>query len=184
MFPLTFRAARCFTACRSVVNSPFAHRKRPQSLALHSSQFRLLSSSFDESKASGSHLPLESEKPAYEGPLAQTFRRLKIFSLSSLSLSCTLAPFMFIVESNLPMTARVALTSIAIGTSGISTGLVGWCGQPYVTRLRYLQPEENDGVEGIRLITQNLLLKPRITTVGRYYISHKVRFFTFSLQGV
>ncbi|KAG5723616.1 hypothetical protein E4T56_gene18177 [Termitomyces sp. T112] len=63
------------------------------------------------------------------------------------------------------MTARVALTSIAIGTSGISTGLVGWCGQPYVTSLRYLQPEDNGGAEGIRLTTQSLLLKPRITTV-------------------
>ncbi|KAG6855742.1 hypothetical protein H0H87_011352 [Tephrocybe sp. NHM501043] len=70
---------------------------------------------------------------------------------------------MFIVESTLPATARVALASIAIGTSGISTALVGWCGQPYVTTLRYLKAEEN--AECIRLITQTLLLKPRITTV-------------------
>ncbi|KAG6850870.1 hypothetical protein H0H93_007488 [Arthromyces matolae] len=72
---------------------------------------------------------------------------------------------MFIVESNLPVTARIALASIAIGTSGISTGLVGWCGQSYVTTLSYLKPEENGGAEGVQLTTQNLLLKPRVTTV-------------------
>ncbi|KAG6813296.1 hypothetical protein H0H92_012451 [Tricholoma furcatifolium] len=61
--------------------------------------------------------------------------------------------------------ARVALVSIAIGTSGLSTALVGWCGQPYVSTLRYLKPEENGGSEGIQMTTHNLFLKPRITTV-------------------
>ncbi|KAG5637722.1 hypothetical protein H0H81_003432 [Sphagnurus paluster] len=63
------------------------------------------------------------------------------------------------------MSARIALASIAVGTSGISTALVGWCGQPYVTTLRHLTPEENGGAEGIEMTTQNLLLTPRITRV-------------------
>jgi hypothetical protein len=72
----------------------------------------------------------------YVGPLTQTFRRLKIFSLSSLVLASTLSPFIFIVESSLPSTARAALAATALATSGVSTGLVAWCGRPYVTTLR------------------------------------------------
>ena|SRR6266851_8403686 len=74
----------------------------------------------------------------YVGPLTQTFRRLKIFSLSSLALASTLSPFIFIVESSLPSTARAALATTALATSGVSTALVGWCGRPYVTALRRL----------------------------------------------
>jgi len=76
----------------------------------------------------------------YVGPLTQTFRRLKIFSLSSLALASTLSPFIFIVESSLPSTARAALAATALATSGVSTALVGWCGRPYVTTLRRLSP--------------------------------------------
>ena len=74
----------------------------------------------------------------YVGPLTQTFRRLKIFSLSSLALASTLSPFIFIIESSLPSTARAALAATALATSGVSTALVGWCGRPYVTTLRRL----------------------------------------------
>lgn len=74
----------------------------------------------------------------YVGPLTRTFRRLKIFSLSSLALASTLSPFIFIVESSLPSTARAALAATALATSGVSTALVGWCGRPYVTTLRRL----------------------------------------------
>ena len=63
------------------------------------------------------------------------------------------------------MTARLALASIAVGTSGLSTGLVAWCGHPYVNSLRYLTPEENEGAEGIEMTTSTILLNPRITKV-------------------
>lgn len=74
----------------------------------------------------------------YVGPLTRTFRRLKIFSLSSLALASSLSPFIFIVESSLPSTARAALATTALATSGVSTALVAWCGRPYVTTLRNL----------------------------------------------
>src|SRR6266852_5518819 len=74
----------------------------------------------------------------YVGPLTQTFRRLKIFSLSSLALASSLSPFIFVVESSLPSTARAALATTALATSGVSTALVAWCGRPYVTALRNL----------------------------------------------
>ncbi|GLB37704.1 putative assembly, mitochondrial proton-transport ATP synth complex [Lyophyllum shimeji] len=72
---------------------------------------------------------------------------------------------MFVVESNLPTSARVALASMALGTSGISTALVGWCGHPYVITLRHLTPEESGGADGIEMTTQTLLLRVRVTRV-------------------
>jgi len=110
--------------------------------------------------------PTQSDSPhqvAYHGPLAQTFRRLKIFSLSSLALSCIMTPFIFIVESSLPISARIVLATTALTTSGVSTALVGWSGYPYVVDLRRLTPAENGGIEGIEMTTLTLMLR-RLTT--------------------
>ncbi|KAL0955807.1 hypothetical protein HGRIS_002015 [Hohenbuehelia grisea] len=101
----------------------------------------------------------------YEGPLTATFRRLKIFSLASLTLSFTLSPFIFLIESNLPLIARFALVITALSTSGVSTALVAWCGRPYVATLRRIPPTENNAVEGIEMKTLTLGLHPRITRV-------------------
>lgn len=96
--------------------------------------------------------------------MAATFRRLKIFSLSSLGLSVTLAPFMFILESSLPVFARLALISIALGSTSISTALISWCAKPYVNTLRRSYSE--GGAEEIEMTTVNLFLQPRITKVS------------------
>lgn len=109
----------------------------------------------------------------YHGPLSATFKRLKIFSLSSLGLSITLAPFMFLVESSLPFPARIALASIAIGTSGLSTALVSWCGSPYVYTLKRLTT--SDGREGLELITSSLIMKARVTRVYDPYFLIETR---------
>lgn len=101
----------------------------------------------------------------YLGPLDSTFRRLKVFSLASLTLSTALSPFIFVIESNLPLSARWALASIAVTTSATSTTLVAWCGKPYATKLRYIRPEENGGAEGMEITTMSLTMKPRITRV-------------------
>ncbi|KAL4255547.1 hypothetical protein AB1N83_012963 [Pleurotus pulmonarius] len=116
---------------------------------------------------SKAHVPIKPLVGAvdYEGPLSNTFRRLKIFSVASLTLSTTLAPFIFIIESTLPTIARGALVCAALGTSGISTALVSWCGRPYVTTLSRLTPSENNGVEGLEMTTLTLTLRPRITRV-------------------
>ncbi|KAF8161330.1 hypothetical protein B0H34DRAFT_747162 [Crassisporium funariophilum] len=100
----------------------------------------------------------------YHGPLSATFRRLKIFSLASLGLSVTLAPFMFLIESALPMSARLALTSIALGTSGLSTSLVAWCAKPYVITLRRSHPDGPGSTE-LEMTTVNLALQKRFTKV-------------------
>jgi TMEM70/TMEM186/TMEM223 protein family len=96
----------------------------------------------------------------YHGPLANTFRNVKIFSLSSFGLASAITPLFFMLESGLPTSAKVALAATALGTSGISTGLVGWCGAPYVRRLRRLP----DG-GGIEMETTTLFLKRRCTLV-------------------
>ena len=104
-----------------------------------------------------------SRQVSYHGPLTQTFRRLKVFSLSSLALSCIMTPFIFIIESSLPISARIALATTALTTSGVSTALVGWAGSPYVVDLRRLTPAENGGIEGIEMATLTLTLR-RLTT--------------------
>ena len=115
----------------------------------------------------------------YHGPLTTTFRRLKIFSLASLGLSVTLAPFMFIVESSLPIFARLALISIALGSSSISTALVSWCAKPYVITL---QRSNEGGAEEIEMTTVNLFLQPRITKVSPRTIHHiYIYIYTFLL---
>lgn len=77
----------------------------------------------------------------------------------------TLAPFMFIVESNLPYSARLALVGIAVGSSGLSTSLVAWCAKPYVTTLQRLKPDGEKSGEILQLTTMSLFMKKRITTV-------------------
>jgi len=101
----------------------------------------------------------------YKGPLASTFKRLKLFSLASLGLSAALTPVMFVIESSLPTSARVGFAGLALTTSGISTLLVDWCGKPYVETLRHLHPSENDGIEGLEMTTLSLFLQKRITRV-------------------
>ncbi|KIM82586.1 hypothetical protein PILCRDRAFT_27898, partial [Piloderma croceum F 1598] len=101
----------------------------------------------------------------YKGPLAPTFKRLKLFSLASLGLSAALSPFMFIIESPLPTSARVGLAGVALATSGISTFIVDWCGKPYVGTLRHLHPSDNDGIDGLEMTMLSFLLQKRITRV-------------------
>lgn len=109
--------------------------------------------------------PRQDYQVCYHGPLTQTFRRLKLFSLSSLALSSVMTPFIFIVESSLPISARLILAATALGTSSISTVLVGWAGAPYVVTLRRLLPAENGGIDGIEMTTLTLTLSKLTTRV-------------------
>ncbi|OBZ69495.1 hypothetical protein A0H81_10416 [Grifola frondosa] len=106
----------------------------------------------------------------YYGPLTATFRRLKIFSLSSLTLSFALTPFIFVIEttSSVPLIGRFALAAVALTTSSVSTGLVAWCGRPYVTKLRWLEPEGVQSAgsgKAVEMTTLTLALHERITRV-------------------
>ncbi|KAI0090712.1 hypothetical protein BDY19DRAFT_936887 [Irpex rosettiformis] len=113
------------------------------------------------------------ETGIYVGPLTQTFRRLKIFSLSSLGLTAVMTPFLFILEtaSSVPLVGRVALAGTLLLTSTVSTTMVGWLGLPYVTKLVWLPAEKPDASSGgkqavgVEMTTTTLMLKERITRV-------------------
>lgn len=79
--------------------------------------------------------------PFYTGPLARTFRNLKLFSLSSLGLITGLSPVIFVIDApGIPMSARCAMVGTALAMSGASTGLIAWSGAPYVSSMRRLAP--------------------------------------------
>jgi len=105
--------------------------------------------------------PASTAEVVYQGPLTNTFRRLKIFSLSSLTLSAALTPFIFVIEaSGIPLSARFALAGVALTTSGVSTALVAWCGSPYVTKLQRVEKDH-----ALQMTTLTLGLRERITSV-------------------
>ncbi|KAJ7876189.1 hypothetical protein B0H14DRAFT_2714917 [Mycena olivaceomarginata] len=111
------------------------------------------------------HVSISPDKVVYRGPLTATFKRLKVFSLSSLTLCLTMAPVMFCIETNLPWSARAFLAGTAIGTSAVSTAVIAWAGRSYVTALRLTKSPKTDAVEQVEVTTWNLLLQPRITRV-------------------
>lgn len=106
----------------------------------------------------------------YHGPLTTTYRRLKIFSLSTLTLTAALTPLIFVIEttSSIPVVARFALAGMAMAASGVSTSLVAWVGRPYVSTLRWLKPEGAQAAgsgDAVEMTTFTLALHKRVTTV-------------------
>lgn len=153
--------ARALSSCTS-----FHPQKRPLLTSVR--RFSTSPSTADDVTLSTkvpSYRDSQAEPILYYGPLTQTFRRLKIFSLSSLGLSCIMTPFIFIVESSLPFSARIVLAATALSTSSISTALVGWSGASYAINLRRLPPADNGGIEGIEMTTLTLTLKKLVTRV-------------------
>lgn len=113
--------------------------------------------------------PVFAQEPFYTGPLASTFRSLKLFSLSSLGLITGLSPVLFIVDApGIPTSARAAMAATALLTSAASTGLVGWCGAPYVSTMRRLaspQPGTTSNSDAVEMTTKTLFLKDLRTSV-------------------
>lgn len=99
----------------------------------------------------------------YVGPLGKAFKRLKIFSFTSLGLATIVSPLIIFVESSLPTSARFILAFSALGTSGISSAIISWIAKPYVVTMRRIPLPNGSAVE---LTTYSLFLKPRITTVS------------------
>ncbi|KAI9227511.1 MAG: hypothetical protein DHS80DRAFT_1999, partial [Piptocephalis tieghemiana] len=71
----------------------------------------------------------------YMGPLAKTARYLKVFSVSSLSLTIGALPLIFLVDAELSMAFRMALAGGALFTSASSTFLIYYAMHPYVLRI-------------------------------------------------
>ena len=74
----------------------------------------------------------------YDGPLARTFTRLKLFSLGSLGLASLLTPVLLLAPGEISLAGRIGLSITALATSGVSTALIAWIGTPYVGSMRLL----------------------------------------------
>ncbi|KAF6767315.1 hypothetical protein PSEUBRA_003939 [Kalmanozyma brasiliensis GHG001] len=98
----------------------------------------------------------------YEGPLARTFTRLKLFSLGSLGLASILTPILLLAPGEISLAGRVGLSITALATSGVSTALIAWIGTPYVGSMRLLK---RDGKVGMELNTVSWRLRPQRTLV-------------------
>ncbi|KAK0454538.1 hypothetical protein EV421DRAFT_1896456 [Armillaria borealis] len=140
------------------------HRSLPRPCSV-ATRWRALSKAASTASQKSFSTTEPSEQHVYHGPLSNTFRRLKLFSWTTLGLTSTISPFMFVIESNLPASARLSLATIAVTTSAASTAIVGWVTHPYVTTLRRLEPPNPGGVPEIEMTTYSLALKPRITRV-------------------
>lgn len=132
----------------------------------------------EKSAPSTSAPPTEpaAKEEVYEGPLAVTFRRVKIFSISSLALSVLMTPFLFMIETSsaVPLVGRMALAGTVIVTSGVSTALVAWCGRPYVHKMTWIPVDDaaatpsqvaGKSPTGVELVTTTLTLRKRATRV-------------------
>ncbi|KAK9667443.1 hypothetical protein K7432_017860 [Basidiobolus ranarum] len=85
----------------------------------------------------------ENERQLYVGPLANTAKYLKVFSVSSLALTFAVCPAVYLIDAPISFGMRSILVGAAIATSTISTGLVHWCLSPYVTKITV--SEEHNG---------------------------------------
>lgn len=135
-----------------------------------------------KSYTSGSTTPSQRllARDEYQGPLTDTMRRLKMFSLTSLGLTTTLTPFIFLIEAeSVPFMARCALAATAMVTSGTATGvfifyihcsslissaLVSWGARSYVARMQKTGEGDSTTYE---FETANIFLRKRITRVSK-----------------
>lgn len=108
----------------------------------------------------------------YRGPLTKTFQSLKVFSLSSLALCCSVSPFIYLVDANMATSARTGLVVFAITTSSFSTSLVGWLARPYAISMRRLTPTTSPSADApfvapgaVEIETKNVFLQTRRTKV-------------------
>ncbi|CAO1625805.1 unnamed protein product [Parajaminaea phylloscopi] len=98
--------------------------------------------------------------------MASTFFRLKMFSMGSLVLASAFTPVFLLAPAELGMSGRVGLALTALATSGVSTGIVGWIGSPYVGRMTLeAQPDAPLGPPAIVANTLTWRLKPLQTTI-------------------
>lgn len=107
-----------------------------------------------------------SSSVVYEGPLGNTFKLLKLFSLSSLGLSTAISPFIFILESSLPTSGRVFLAVTAMATTSFSTWLISLFTTPYVNAVtRFTSAGDDRSRTLMTLTTADVLTRPRHVTL-------------------
>ncbi|KIM31537.1 hypothetical protein M408DRAFT_327714 [Serendipita vermifera MAFF 305830] len=118
-------------------------------------RFRTFSEKADGSKDSSSTSLLE-----YRGLYTDSYKKLKAFSLASLTLATMVTPFMFLIESSIPAGGKAILGITAMSTSSLSTALIAWAGSSYVTGLRV-----DDGGRRLEFTTTTIFLRNIKTVV-------------------
>ncbi|WFD32703.1 hypothetical protein MSPP1_003753 [Malassezia sp. CBS 17886] len=78
----------------------------------------------------------------YVGPFRKVYARLKLFSLSSLSVAAVFAPIFVFLPHKMEIAARLGIALTTLGASGLSTGLISWIGGPYVGHMHFI----SDGI--------------------------------------
>lgn len=139
-------------------NTRFIRTVRPSPLSFVQcgTRFRKnLSTKADEPKDSSSPVLLE-----YKGLYADSYKKLKAFSLSSLALATMVTPIMFLIESSIPVGGKAVLGITAMSTSSISTALIAWAGSSYVTQLQV-----DEGGRRLQFTTTTMLLRNIKTVV-------------------
>lgn len=133
-FVITFGALSSSNAIRNLSLKTATNKMAPSKLNYRSfttTKIKCIDS--ENSKAPGSPLPSNFQQ-VYLGPLAKTAKYLKLFSISSLVVTCSLSPLIFFIDAGLSTVVRTILFGAALGTSGLSTALIHWCIHPYTTR--------------------------------------------------
>ena len=120
---------------------------------------------FQSTEAPGPKKDAVAPLAEYEGPLARTFTRLKLFSVGSLGLASTLSPVILLAPGDISLAGRIGLATTAMATSGVSTALIAWIGQPYVGRMRLIAAPKESGSPCIEADTVSWRLQPQITTI-------------------
>jgi hypothetical protein len=144
-------------------NTRLINKSKPNSFNFHlprssaaTAHFRKLSTKPEDSKE-------ESTSPVlleYRGMYADSYKKLKAFSLSSLALATMVTPLMFLIESSIPAGGRAVLGVAAMSTSSLSTALIAWAGSSYVTRLKV-----DEGGRRLEFTTTTIFLRSVRTVV-------------------
>ncbi|ORZ12278.1 hypothetical protein BCR42DRAFT_356274 [Absidia repens] len=111
----------------------------------------------------------------YTGPLSGVAKKLKLFSVTSLGLGCSISPFVFIIDVPVPFIAKTALVGAAVATSAASTGLIQWVMSPYVTKIT--TNDASDPKE-LTIHTLSFLAKDHTTKVPVDSLAPSSRIFT------
>lgn len=79
----------------------------------------------------------------YIGPMRTAYYRIKLFSLSSLSVAAVFAPVFLMCSHNMELAARVGIAATTLGASSVSTALISWIGSPYVGHMTLRRTNPN-----------------------------------------
>ncbi|CAO1629182.1 unnamed protein product [Sympodiomycopsis kandeliae] len=137
----------------------------PLQVAVSRSPRSFRSYSTQETTTSSTPSTPENILATYQGPMAKTFYRLKIFSFSSLIMAtCFIPVFIFApAGEELTLAGRVALCVTGLLTSGGSTALVGWISKPYVGKMYLVKDAQ--GKSFLECWTLSWRLKPLKTYI-------------------